>query len=148
LLDTTVPAVKAALHRGRERLEQGRARPPSEPSGRPTEALARYVAAFNAYDWDGVRAMLAEDVRLDLVSRSQRTGREVSRYFTNYDTLRDFRLVPAWLEGKEVIAVFRQNAAEPSYFVELELVGGRVALIRDYRYVDYILNDAEMTLLP
>src|SRR6185503_19689315 len=31
--------------------------------------IARYVTLFNARDWDTVRTMLAEDVRLDLVSR-------------------------------------------------------------------------------
>ena len=41
---------------------------------RPSPALLRYVALFNAHDWDGIRGMLAGDVRLDLVSRRQAVG--------------------------------------------------------------------------
>jgi len=74
-------------------------RPPEPPPPQTTPAVARYVALFNARDWDGVRAMLAEDVQLDLVSRAQRAGRAVGDYLTNYDRYRDWRLAPAWLEG-------------------------------------------------
>jgi RNA polymerase sigma-70 factor, ECF subfamily len=147
LLELSVAAVKAALHRGRERLrilaesaprEEMPAPPPASP------AIARYVALFNARDWDTVRAMLAEDVRLDLVSRVQRSGRrDVSAYFTNYDGVHDWHLVPAWLDGVEVIAVFRDPAdPQPSYFVELTTRDGFITQIKDYRYVPYILSDA------
>jgi RNA polymerase sigma factor (sigma-70 family) len=143
LLDLSVPAVKAALHRGRARLREGptEARPPTPIAPSPT--LARYAALFNARDWDAVRAMLADDVRLDLVSRAQREGPEVSAYFTNYAAVFDWHLAPAWLEGREVLAVFRgAEDQRPSYFVELQLRGDRIALIRDYRYVPYIAEDA------
>src|SRR5205823_6393730 len=75
LLELSEPAVKAALHRGRERLrELSEASRPTTPMRPVSPALARYAALFNARDWDGVRSMLAEDVRLDLVSRMQRAG--------------------------------------------------------------------------
>ena len=108
----------------------------------------RYAALFGAHDWDGVRAMLAEDVRLDLVSRSRRSGREqVGSYFSNYASHTDWHLVPAWLEGRAVIAVFRNKAdTSPGYFMELGLVEGKVATIRDFRYVPYIAHDAAITL--
>jgi len=147
LLELSVPAVKAALHRGRQRLrilaesaprEAMPAPPPASPS------IARYAALFNARDWDAVRAMLAEDVRLDLVSRLQRSGRrDVSAYFTNYDRVHDWHLVPAWLDGAEVMAVFRDPAdPRPSYFVELTTRDGFITQIKDYRYVPYILSEA------
>jgi RNA polymerase sigma-70 factor (ECF subfamily) len=151
LLELSVPAVKAALHRGRERLRMLAESTPREAieAQRPASpAIARYVELFNARDWDAVRAMLAEDVRLDLVSRVQRSGRrDVSEYFTNYDRVHDWRLVPAWLDGVEVIAVFRDPAAaRPSYFVELTMRDGFIERIKDYRYVPYILADASPTL--
>ena len=148
LLELSVPAVKAALHRGRTRLREERAAEPPPP-GKPSPAVARYAALFNARDWDGVRAMLAEDVQLDLVSRAQRSGRrEVSSYFSNYDAVSDWHLVPAWFEGREVIAVFRDPSdARPGYFVELELVAGEVAGIRDFRYVPYIAEEAVFELI-
>jgi len=126
LLELSLPAVKAALQRGR---------------------VARYVALFNARDWDGVRAMLAEDVQLDLVSRAQRAGRAVGDYLTNYDRYRDWRLAPAWLEGREVIAVFRAPGdTRPGYLIELDFEQGKIRRIRDFRYVPYIMQDAVAVL--
>jgi RNA polymerase sigma-70 factor (ECF subfamily) len=145
LLGFSVPAVKAALHRGRERLRALSEVAQPAPSPRTVSpALARYAALFSARDWDGVRAMLAEDVRLDLVSRARSAGRErVGNYFTNYASKDDWHLRPAWLESRQVIAVFRHAGdPHPGYFIELELVDGRVAAIRDFRFIPYIAHDA------
>jgi RNA polymerase sigma-70 factor (ECF subfamily) len=146
LLELSVPAVKAALHRGRVRLRELSQVPDSTSSARPhSAALLRYTALFNARDWDGVRAMLVDDVKLDLVSRWKRAGRrEVSQYFTNYDSLRDWHLAPAWLDGREILAVLRD--ARPVYFMELTIVDDRVAAIRDFRYIPYIAREAEIEL--
>jgi len=148
LLELSLSAVKASLHRGRLRLRQLAATAPPEPLRRETSStVARYVALFNARDWDGVRALLAQDVQLDLLSRAQRAGRAVGDYLTNYERIHDWALVPAWLEGREVIAVFRQPGdARPAYFIELTLENGKVRFIRDYRYVPYVLQDAELVL--
>ena len=112
-------------------------------------AVARYAVLFNARDWDGVRAMLMDDVRLDLVSREKRVGRaNVGHYFTNYDKVHDWCLVPGWLDGREVLAVFRNPAdVRPTYFIELTLRDERVAAIRDFRYVPYIGREAEIVLI-
>jgi RNA polymerase sigma-70 factor (ECF subfamily) len=151
LLDLTLPAVKAALHRGRERLralaERAESQRSPTPPRQPSSVVAQYANLFNARDWDGVRALLAEDVQLDLVSRAQRSGRAVGSYTSNYDRYHDWHLVPAWLEGREVIAVFRAQAdASPGYFIELEIENGRVRHIRDFRYVPYVMQDASIEL--
>jgi hypothetical protein len=141
-----MPAVKAALHRGRVRLRELAAEPQAAPPmAASSPAVARYVALFNARDWDGVRAMLAEDVQLDLVSRAQRQGSAVGNYLSNYDLRPDWRLAPAWLEGREVIAVFRASGdARPGYFIELGEADGKVRFIHDFRYVPYIMRDAQI----
>jgi RNA polymerase sigma factor (sigma-70 family) len=147
LLDASVPAIKSALHRGRERLRElskhGDA--PSAPRGF-SPALQRYAALFNARDWDAVRAMLVDDVRLELVSMTRRSGRkDVGIYFTNYSHLEGWRFVPGWLDGREVLAVFTAaGGSKPQYFVELTLRGDQVALIRDYYHVPYITRDAKI----
>lgn len=147
LLELSLPAVKAALQRGRVRLRELAVTRPPEPPPQTTPAVARYVALFNARDWDGVRAMLAEDVQLDLVSRAQRAGRAVGDYLTNYDRYRDWRLAPAWLEGREVIAVFRAPGdTRPGYFIELEFEQDKIRRIRDFRYVPYVMQDAVVVL--
>ena len=142
-LELSMPAVKAALHRGRTRLRDELARVPEGAIRPHSPQLVRYAALFNARDWDGVRAMLADDVRLDLITRSQRVGREVGLYFTNYHRVSDWHLRPAWLDGVEVLAVDRHPGdAWPGYFVELHMAGDRIALIRDFRYVPYIAQEA------
>jgi RNA polymerase sigma factor (sigma-70 family) len=146
LLGLSTSAVKAALHRGRSRLlalSSGEA--PPQPQ-QPSPVLARYVKLFNARDWDGVRAMLADDVRLDVVSAVRRHGREqVGTYFDNYAKLADWRLASAWLDGHEVLAVFRPASARaPAYFVEVTTLGDTVAVIRDYYHVPYIVQEAHI----
>jgi RNA polymerase sigma-70 factor (ECF subfamily) len=153
LLEQSPAAVKAALHRGRTRLRELReaAEPqaPESPRTEPASAtVARWAALFNARDWDGVRALLADEVRLDLVARSRRSGRrEVEGYLANYSRFDDWFLVPARLDGAEVVAGFRGNdEAKPSYFIELGVSEGRVVSIRDFRYVPYICVDAAIQI--
>jgi RNA polymerase sigma factor (sigma-70 family) len=151
LLGLSELAAKAALHRGRERLRALGESEPRTASPQLSSGVARYVALFNARDWDGVRALLAEDVRLDLVSRAQRRGRaEVSSYVGNYSKHSDWRMAPGSVDGAEVILVYREpNTARPEYFIELSFdnEGEQVVFIRDFRYVPYILADAASALL-
>jgi RNA polymerase sigma-70 factor (ECF subfamily) len=153
LLEQSLPAVKAALHRGRVRLRalgDGAERPSSGvASGSAgvesvSPSIVRYAALFNARDWEGVRALLADEVRLDLVSRSQRAGkREVAGYVANYAKYDDWYLAPARLDGADIVAAFRSpNDRKPSYFIELSWANGLVTRIRDFRYVSYICADA------
>ncbi len=59
-----------------------------------------------------------------------------------------WHLVPAWLDGREVLAAFRRRGdARPGYFVELRFAGGRVVAIQDFRYVPYVLAEAEVECL-
>jgi RNA polymerase sigma factor (sigma-70 family) len=148
LLELSLSAVKAALHRGRVRLrELAEALPAAAPPLQTSPVVARYAALFNARDWDGVRALLAEDVQLNLVTRAQRAGRAVGNYLSNYDRFHDWRLAPAWLEGREVIAVFRAPGdARPGYFIELTVENGKIRFIHDFRYVPYVMRDAAVLL--
>jgi RNA polymerase sigma factor (sigma-70 family) len=146
-LGLSVAAVKAALHRGRAALQtqSGAAPAPATRRPEPSAALARYARLFNAHDWDGVRSMLADDVRLDLVSQRKSAGRrDVGVYFTNYERAADSRLAPAWLNGREVLAVCSSQAGAtlPRYFIELGWRDAQVIAIRDFRYVPYIVQDA------
>jgi RNA polymerase sigma factor (sigma-70 family) len=142
-METTVMAVKAALVRGRSRLREAGG-PDIAPPDVARADLERYAALFNARDWDGVRAMIGEDCRLDLVSKSQRRGKAVGAYFERY-TKESVTLRVATLEGRLVLAAHVGGAADASYFILMGFEGGRVATIRDYRYVPYIARDAELT---
>jgi RNA polymerase sigma factor (sigma-70 family) len=151
LLGLSVDAVKAHLARGRARLADINARTAETVESRPVSAaVARYVALFNAQNWEGLRALLADDVRLHQSTYPVRVGSaDVGMFFTIYATFEGVRLQPAWVEGREVVAVFEQGAGEtPSYFMWLEWQNGRINFIRDYRYARYIVDDAKLALAP
>jgi RNA polymerase sigma-70 factor (ECF subfamily) len=141
-MGTTVMAVKAALVRGRAKLAEGT--PPTAPAEAQTRAdLDRSATLFNARDWDGVRALVGDDCRLDLVSKSHRRGKEVGMYFGQY-AKQDVALRVVRLEGDLVLAAHVAGAAAPAYFILIDWdEDGRVSSIRDYRYVPYIARDAE-----
>ena len=150
-LDLTVNAVKAHLARGRARLKVINAQAPAQPAPRPpSPAVARYVALFNQRDWDGLRAMLADDVRLIQSTYPLRAGAaDVGMFFGIYSRSAPVRLAAAWLDGREVIAVYEDpHAVKPSYLMWLEWADGRISFIRDYKYVRYVVDDAELVLAP
>jgi len=104
--------------------------------------LEHYAKLFNARDWDGVRALLSDDCRLDLVSKSQRRGKQVGMYFDRYEKA-NVALQVVRLEGRLACAAYIAGAATPAYFILLEFEAGRVQSIRDFRYVSYIAAEAE-----
>jgi RNA polymerase sigma-70 factor (ECF subfamily) len=149
LLDLTVDAVKAHLARGRARLREINAQAGPLPDPRPASAaVARYVALFNQRDWDGLRVLLADDVKLNQSTHPVRVGSaDVGVFFTIYAKSEGIRLAPAWLGGREVIAVFEHpDDRKPSHFMWLEWRDGRISFIRDYRYLPYVAADAELVL--
>jgi RNA polymerase sigma-70 factor (ECF subfamily) len=151
LLDLTVDAVKGHLARGRARLREINAQAGPLADARPVSAaVARYVALFNQRDWDGLRAMLADDVKLIQSTYPLRVGRaDVGMFFTIYAKFEGLWLAPAWLEGREVIAVFADCAdPKPSHMMWLEWRDGQISFIRDYRYARYVVADAELALAP
>jgi len=142
----TVMAVKAALVRGRGKLLEQE--PDEAPLPASTRAeLDRYARLFNARDWDGVRALVGDDCRLDLVSRSQRRGKQVGMYFARYEK-EDVALRVVQLGARVALAAHVAGAETPAYFILLELADGRVQSIRDFRYVPYIAAEAELELRP
>lgn len=151
LLDLTINAVKAHLARGRARLAAINAQAPATSAPRlPSPAVARYVALFNQRDWDGLRALLADDVRLVQSTYPPRAGAaDVGMFFGIYSRSAPVRLAAAWLDGREVIAVWENSQAmKPDYLMWLEWTGERISFIRDYRYVRYVADDADLVLAP
>ena len=150
VMDFSLPAVKAALHRGRTQLrvlaDEPDDRPPPTLSDADRKRLGAYVAHFNARDFDVIRAMIADDVRLDLVNKTRMNGKaEVSRYFGNYSKVNDWHLVPGLVEGHPAILVFDPNApgSAPKYFMLLQWSADKVATIRDFRHAAYVIDGAE-----
>jgi RNA polymerase sigma-70 factor (ECF subfamily) len=155
VMEFSLPAVKAALHRGRTQLRELASEPEDVPRPTLSEAdrarLGAYVEHFNARDFDAIRNMIADDVRLDLVNRTRMNGKaEVSKYFGNYSKVDDWRLVPGLVEGRPAILVFDPGApsSKPKYFMLLQWDGDKVATIRDFRHASYVTESAEFLVVP
>jgi RNA polymerase sigma-70 factor, ECF subfamily len=151
VLDVSIATVKAALHRGRARLRELAREPDDVPlpilSEPERSLLAAYVERFNARDFDAIRDMLADEVRLDLVAKLQKKGRtEVATYFDNYARLEDWHFVPGLVEGLPAALV--RSPSEPTgklaYFILLQWERDRVANIRDFRFARYATEGAEL----
>jgi RNA polymerase sigma-70 factor (ECF subfamily) len=145
----SIPAIKASLHRGRNRLRELAQEPDDRPPPRLAEderaLLSAYVERFNARDFDAVRDMLSEEVRLEVVNRRQLRGREVANYFTNYAALRNWRLAPGFIDRRPAILVYDPaDPARPQYFILLQWTQGRLAAIRDFHFARYAIEDAEV----
>src|SRR5258706_7633477 len=150
VMDFSLPAAKAALHRGRTQLRELADEPDDLPHQKLSDAdrdrLGAYVAHFNARDFDALRAMIADDVRLALVNKARMNGKaEVSRYFGNYSKVSDWHLVPGLVERRPAILVFdpEEPGSAPKYFMLLRWSADKVAAIRDFRHARYVIDGAE-----
>ncbi len=145
ITESNVGAVKAALHRGREKLEKAGSAPQRAGALDPAQrALTeRYIAAFNRRDWDAVQALLSEDARLEVVHRSEGPFRDAC-YFVNYGVLSwSWKLALALVDGVECIVHFREQGGAwvPRTIVQLAIEDGAITRVRDYIHVDYLLED-------
>ena len=151
VLGGTIPAIKAALHRGRARLRELAQEPEELPPAVLAEPersrLAAYVERFNARDFDALRAILADEVRLELVNKLRLSGRgEVGSYFHNYDRATDWHLAPGLVDERPAVLVRAPDdpKAAPKYFMLLAWAGDRIVNIRDFRFARYVIDGAEV----
>lgn len=149
-MGTTVGAVKAALSRARAniaRTARARFAEPVQPVADETlMTLRRYADLFNAHNWDELRALLAAESRLEVVSRVQHPRAADAGYYDRYAAYtktEDLLAEAGFVDGVPVIAIFSPpSSRQPAYFVLLEVSEGRISLIRDFRYIPYITIDA------
>src|SRR6266851_5141450 len=153
VIEGSIPAVKAALHRGRARLRELVQEPEDLPLpvlAEPERSLlAAYVDRFNARDFDAIRDMIADEVRLELVNKARMNGRsEVANYFTNYARIEDWHLVAGLVDRRPALLVRDPGdpSATPAYFVLLEWADDRVVNIRDFRFARYATEGAELVI--
>ncbi len=150
-MGTTIGAVKTALTRARANVARTRhgALAPSRPVSEEERAtLKRYEDLFNARDWSGLRALLGEESRLDIVSRLQRRALDAGYYDRYAEILKteDIRAEAGFVDGVPALAMFRPaSSSVPAYFVLLESDAAGITLIRDFRYIPYIASGAQFS---
>jgi RNA polymerase sigma-70 factor (ECF subfamily) len=138
ILRTSVPAVKAALHRGRGRLAGGV--PAAPGAAAPHELVDRFVAAFNARDLAALREIVSEDVRVELVGGNEMHGAADSEGFFAHalgrfpGDDRDPRFEALDYHGERIVLGFRvwDGAEGLNDASRLEASEGRVDAIRCY----------------
>lgn len=144
---STVPAVKAAL---RAIAAEPTAQRVPDLSAAECQRLAAYIALFNARDFDRVRDLLAEDVRLELVNRLRLRGKnEVGRYFHRYAEANFWHLVPGIVDGHLAALVCDADdpVSPPRYFALLAWDGEQIVGIRDFLFARYAIEGAEVAML-
>jgi len=147
-------AAKSALQRGRGRLREI-AKEPADVSLPVLSDVMRarlttYVEGFKIGDFDSVRAMLADDVKLDLVAKLRKQGKsEVGEYYTAYAAAKQWAYAAGVVDGRAAMVVYDRSVSleTPAYFVALDFVGDRVVSVCDFLYARYAMDGIDLSLL-
>jgi RNA polymerase sigma-70 factor, ECF subfamily len=148
------PAAKSALQRGRVRLREFA----SEPGDIVVPVLSdvmrarliEYVEGFKAGDFDAVRAILADDVKLDLVAKLRKQGKgEVGEYYGRYAACEQWAFAAGLVDGRAAMLVYDREVSleTPAYFVALGFVGDRVVSIHDFLFARYAMDGIDVQII-
>ena len=147
-------AAKSALQRGRVRLREFAKEPadvsPPMLSDGMRARLTTYVEGFKIGDFDTVRAMLADDVKLDLVARLRKQGKsEVREYYAAYAAVKRWAYSAGVVDGRAAMIVYDRGVSleTPAYFVAVDFDGDRVLSIHDFLYARYAMDGVDLSLL-
>ena len=146
ILDTSVAAIKAILHRGRLRLATASESPKAIVDDREKLRLRAYADLFNARQFDALRDLLAADVRLDLPQKIKLAGKaDVSVYFHRYATADiAWQLEPVLADGESALLATDPGDAENRFVILLGWADGRIATIRDFLHARYVMDGIDI----
>ena len=148
IMEISVSAVKSALHRGRESAKKVSVINPAAKTSFSENEILRakvYAELFNLRDFDQLRQLLQQEVKLDLIDKSRRTGKQkVGNYFGNYNLAHDWYMEVGKVEGKLAILAFdkKDSQSPPMYFILLEYQNKKLSFIKDFRYARYVMESA------
>ena len=155
ILDATVPSVNSALQRARASLERDRPDPfdiddPEDAGQR--DLLRRYVAAFEAHDIAGLKAVLREDAVASMPPFAWRLAGAgtIAEITGASDSCAGARLVPCRINGAQGFGQYRpgeDNVLRPFALVAIEIRDGRIARIvtflgTQHRFREFGLPDS------
>ena len=154
LVESTVGGVKAALNRGRSKLEslQGRpAAPPRVSTPENKQILRLYVDRFNNRDWDGLRELISADARL-LVADRYSGSFAAGGYLGVYSRMQvAWQLTLGEVDGEPSIILLneRNGEWEMEGIVRLDIgADGRIEQISDYQHCPWILTAGSIVVRP
>jgi RNA polymerase sigma-70 factor (ECF subfamily) len=144
LVDSTVGGVKAALIRGRAKLEASPAstKPSRAVDPELTRIMRLYVDRFNRRDWDGVRELISADARLTVADAF--AGELVDApYFSNYERWSmPWRLTLGEVDGEPVVIILQRGTDTwtPYSVVRFDVEGQQINRIRDYAHCPWLIS--------
>jgi RNA polymerase sigma-70 factor (ECF subfamily) len=112
--------------------------------------LIKYVEGFKTGDFDMVRAMLADDVKLDLVAKLRKRGKsEVGEYYAAYAAAQQWAYAAGVVDGRAAMLVYdrRISLETPAYFVALDFDGDHVVSIHDFLFARYAMDGIDLSPL-
>ena len=112
--------------------------------------LTAYVEGFKIGDFGTVRAMLADDVKLDLVAKLRKQGKsEVREYYSVYAAAKQWAYAAGIVDGRAAMIVYDRGVSleTPAYFVALDFDGDRLVSIHDFLYARYAMDGIDLSLL-
>ena len=112
--------------------------------------LTTYVEGFKIGDFDTVRAMLADDVKLDLVAKLRKQGKsEVGEYYAAYAAAKQWAYAAGVVDGRAAMLVYDREISlgTPAYFVALDFDGDLVVSIHDFLYARYAMDGVDLSPL-
>ena len=145
ITDSTIGGVKSALHRARGKLRAATPAPSvTEMDSEQRQLFQAYAEVFNRRDWDALKELVRADARLEIVGAATGIMSGLgSTYSSNYTALEwEWRLEPGMVDGIPVIVHWRRDGIEwrPHAAIRLWWQDGKVARIRDYIHVEYLLS--------
>jgi RNA polymerase sigma-70 factor (ECF subfamily) len=141
ILQTSVGAIKSAMHRGREKL--------ATPTGtrgnsQPSEALVdQFVEAFNARDLDRLTALLLDNSAAEVVGIGTSYGRkpisDSSLYYSLFLEKGEARAERRTIAGEVLVVFWYSDIDDPTKnavreVLRLEELDGRIARLRSYTF--------------
>ncbi len=162
LLETTVGAVKSALHRGRTRLREPEASVRHNPPTR--ELVDRFVDAFNARDLGTLTALLLENASAEVLGFGLGQGRDrlaspdgwLQKSLFGHEPWaldaqepsRVQRAECVLFQGEPIVALWRvgEDGEKVEEFWRFEEKEGGVTRIRDYCFCPETLAEVATTL--
>ncbi len=157
VLETTIGAIKAALHRGRARLLEVRDAPAVRRPAPSVALVDRFVEAFNARDVAGLMELVLDTGSVDMLGCGLQYGREAlegkqgwlrgalhghPEWPAEY-AFESQRLERRDVAGEPVALYFRTRRGREALeqVLRFEEEGGRVARIRDYAFCPETLRE-------
>ena len=142
ILGSSIGAIKAALHRGRSRLQATQSSRPKRPTPSPA-LLDRFVQLYNARDMSGLVALMLDTGSIQMMGLELESGRE---YFERKDHgwfAHNFKYMPAstrWerreFEGEDIVLVIAPIDGHDALLSVMRLEGENdyISRIRSYAF--------------